>query len=312
MGLYYSLIDWHNPHYPHYGDLIHPMNDNPAYKDVKHNFQQYVEYMHNQVRELCTNYGTIDMLWFDFSYGDMSGEKREATRLIDMVREYQPDIVIDNRLDNPSNSILSDNPTYFCGDFASPEQLIPPESVRNSKGEEVPWESCITMNNHWGYHRHDRDYKSPKLLIRSLVECVSKGGNLLINVGPDGRGCFPDECLRLLEHVGRWMEKNGDSIYSCGAAKQPKPDIGRLTAKGNKLYFHIFDPVIGPIPLKMNDREKIKRIRFIASGSELSITKDFTAGLYPEYIYMYFGPDPNATYDFPDEIDTVVEIEMKR
>ncbi|MDD2282856.1 MAG: alpha-L-fucosidase, partial [Eubacteriales bacterium] len=132
VGLYYSLIDWQHPDYPHYGDRHHPMRDNPAYRNTKHDFDNYLKYMHGQVRELCTNYGKINILWFDFSYDQMVGEKWKAAELITMVRELQPDVIIDNRLEasgENAGSIRTGNPSFYAGDFASPEQIIPPEGI---------------------------------------------------------------------------------------------------------------------------------------------------------------------------------------
>jgi len=184
VGFYYSLLDWHHEDYPAYGDRHHPMRDNQLYRDKKHDFSRYVEYMHGQVKELLTNYGKIDIMWFDFSYDDKIGEAWKATELVKMVRSLQPDIIIDNRL---GGNIRSVNPEVYAGDFASPEQIIPPEGILDEAGNPIPWEACITMNNHWGYCAADKDFKTPKQIIRALVECVSKGGNLLLNVGPDAK-----------------------------------------------------------------------------------------------------------------------------
>ncbi len=185
-GLYFSIIDWHHPDFPKYGDRQHPMRNCEAYRDEKINFDRYLEYMHGQVKELVTGYGKLDILWFDFSYDDMCGEKWKATELIKMVRKYQPDVIIDNRLEGGGGkhgSIATENPLIYSGDFASPEQIIPPCGVRNEKGEMIPWELCATMNNHWGYCNFDYEYKPAGMLIRKLVECVSKGGNMLLMWG---------------------------------------------------------------------------------------------------------------------------------
>ncbi len=110
--------------------------------------------------------------------------------LIRMVRKYQPDVIIDNRLEGSGEdhgSIVSENPLPYSGDFASPEQIIPPEGVRDVNGEAVPWELCATMNNHWGFCNFDYQYKPADMLVRKLVECVSKGGNMILNVGPDAK-----------------------------------------------------------------------------------------------------------------------------
>ena len=125
VGLYYSIIDWHHPDFPHYGDKQHPERDNPAFKDYKYDFDKYLEYMHGQIRELCTNYGKIDIFWFDFSYDDMRGEKWKATELVRMIRSYQPDVLMDNRLEVSGEgfgSLATQNPSEYSGDFVSPSR----------------------------------------------------------------------------------------------------------------------------------------------------------------------------------------------
>ena len=154
-------------------------------------------------------------MWFDFSYGDMKCEKWKASELIEMVRAIQPDVVIDNRLEGSAEdagSIRTLDPTPYSGDFASPEQMVPPEGLRDVGGNPIPWESCVTLNDHWGYAANDRHYKSAKMIVRMLVECVSKDGNLILNVGPNAKGEIPEESAEILEEVGRWMKKNGRSI----------------------------------------------------------------------------------------------------
>ena len=136
-----------------------------------------------------------------------------------MVRSIQPWLIIDNRLEGSaedSGSILTANPTEYSGDFASPEQMIPPAGIRNELGDPVPWEACLTLNNNWGSSSSDRHYKSAEMVIHMLVECVSKGGNLLLNVGPDAKGRIPKESVKILEEVGEWMDENSKSIYGCG------------------------------------------------------------------------------------------------
>ena len=199
VGLYFSLIDWRHPDFPHYRDRQHPMRDNPAYGNEGRDFDRYLDYLHAQVRELCTNYGKLDILWFDFSYDGLRGEAWRGTELINMVRSLQPDVIIDNRLEVSGEgfgSLAECRPTPYHGDFVSPEQIIPPYGLRDAEGNPLVWESCVTMNNHWGYCATDHYYKPASMLIRKLVECVSKGGNLLLNVGPDASGRFPQQSLR--------------------------------------------------------------------------------------------------------------------
>lgn len=313
VGLYYSLLDWHHPDYPHYGDWYHPMRNNENHKGRKHDFSKYIEYMHGQIEELVSNYGKIDIMWFDFSYGDMCGEKWQAEKLMKMVRKYQPDILCDNRLEGSgesSGSIKTLEPSLYAGDFACPEQMIPPCGVVNEAGDLLPWETCMTLNLHWGYHAEDSHYKSARLVIRSLVECVSKGGNLLVNVGPNAKGEIPQESLKILQEVGEWMRKNGESIYGCTMAELLKPEWGRWTKRGNVLYAHILEEQVGAIALT-ELKGKIKSIRLLADGSERKETDYWNLLEYPEISFFHLYPSTGCSYPLPDERDTVVRIELK-
>jgi alpha-L-fucosidase len=302
VGFYYSLLDWHHPDYPIAGDVIHPMRNNPAFNTHKGNLGAYADYVRNQVEELLTHYGKIDIIWFDFSYGDMRGEAWKATELVKMVRKLQPGIIIDNRL---GGNIKAVEPEIFAGDFASPEQIIPPEGVTNEAGQPIPWEACITMNDYWGYASQDKNWKSPQTLVRALVECVSKGGNLLLNVGPNARGELPDECYNILADIGTWMHQNGASIYSSGNAHLPKPEWGRFTRRGNQLYAHILDRGIGPVNLR--DLEgKIAYARLLSDGSEIRLDRPWMSAEFPTDAFITFK---SAT--LPDEWDTVVELTLK-
>ena len=310
VGLYFSVIDWRHPDFPHYGDKNHPMRDDPAYTNENRDFDRYLEFMHGQVRELCTNYGKLDILWFDFSYDHLRGEAWKATKLIEMVRSLQPDVIIDNRLEVSGEgfgSLAACKPTPYHGDFVSPEQIIPPHGLRDANGEPLVWESCVTMNNHWGYHATDRYFKPAPMLIKNLVECVSKGGNLLLNVGPDAQGRIPEQSLKILSEIGAWMDKNSESIYGCGPSGLEKPEYGRLTRKENKLYVHIFDNTLGPLPLFDIEKEKIASIRRLADGSEVPISTSWVHSDYPELAFADLGPDPVL----PDPVDTVLEVRLK-
>ena len=309
-GLYFSLLDWRHPDYPHFGDPHHPMRDNPACGNEGRDFDRYLEYLHNQVRELCTNYGRLDLLWFDFSYGALRGEAWKATELVNMVRSLQPEVIIDNRLEVSGEgfgSLADCRPAPYHGDFVSPEQIIPPNGLRDAQGRPLVWESCVTMNNHWGYCAADHDYKPASMLIKKLVECVSKGGNLLLNVGPDAQGRFPEESLRILKEIGLWMDRNGDSIYGCGPAGLEKPEYGRVTRNGNRLYCHIFENSIGPLPLYGLRREQIRSIRRLADGSQVPLSSSWVHGDYPDMVFAELGPSPVL----PDPADTVLEVRLE-
>ena len=188
VGFYYSLLDWHHPDYPIAGDKLHPFRNFPEFKDHKGNLPRYADYVRNQVEELLTNYGKIDIIWFDFSYDEMRGEAWKATELVKMVRRLQPGIIIDNRL---GGNIDAKEPEIYAGDFASPEQIIPAEGVTNVDGQPIPWEACITLNDHWGYAAWDKNWKPARTVVRALVECVSKGGNLAAQCRADRQGRDP-------------------------------------------------------------------------------------------------------------------------
>ncbi len=314
VGLYFSLLDWYHDDYPHYGDAHHPMRDDPAYSNEGRDFNRYVEYLHNQVRELCTNYGKLDILWFDFSYGEgenaMRGEKWKAAELVDMVRSLQPGVIIDNRLEVSGEgfgSLWEGNPTPYHGDFVSPEQIIPPNGLQDKNGNDLIWEACITMNNNWGYCRNDHFFKPSSMLIKKLVECVSKGGNLLLNVGPDAKGNIPRESLSILSDIGDWMKRNSGSIYGCGKAGMEKPDTGRITRDGKKLYYHLFENTVGCVPLMGLRREEVERIRLLSTGAEVPIAQGWIYNNYPDIVFADLGPDPVL----PDPVDTVLEVTLK-
>ena len=309
-GLYFSLIDWRRPDYPHYGDLHHPMRDDPSYGNEGRDFGRYLDYLHSQVRELCTNYGKLDLLWFDFSYGDLRGEAWRASELMDMVRSLQPEVIVDNRLEVSGEgfgSLAACRPAPYHGDFVSPEQIIPPNGLRDAQGKPLVWESCVTMNGHWGYCATDHDYKPASMLVKKLVECVSKGGNLLLNVGPDAQGRFPEESRHILAEIGRWMDRNGESIYGCGPAGMEKPEYGRITRKGNTLYYHLYENTIGPMPLPGLEKDKVQAIRRLADGTEVLLSTNWVHSDYPDVVFVDLGPDPVL----PDTTDTVLEVRLK-
>lgn len=305
VGLYYSLLDWHHPDYPAYRDGNHPMRDNEAFRDIPQDFSNYIQYFHGQVRELLTNYGKIDILWFDFSYkdsvNDMSGEKWGASELIRMIRGIQPEIVLDDRLGRQTGPYTK----LLYGDYASPEQCLPKKGLTDAEGTELPWEACVTLNDHWGYCAGDENYKTPKTVVRSLVECASKNGNLIVNVGPNARGLIPEKSAEILREVGKWMKANGESIYGCGRADLEKPEWGRYTVNGNTLYAHILDRGIGQIRLD-GLAGKVRCAHLLADGSEVNTDHPWNEPGNAEDAFLNL-----RTAVLPDDTDTVVEVSLK-
>ena len=247
VGLYHSLIDWHHPDFVI--DDVHAMRNHPDRAQLNESRDQnrYIEYLHGQVRELLTDYGKIDALFYDFSYpagargrgADFVGKGRhdwDSERLIDLTRRLQPDILVDDRLD-----LLDVEGGY---DYRTPEQFMPRAWPTDDDGVKVVWETCQTFSGSWGYHRDESSWKSVDQLLRMLIEVVSKGGNLLLNVGPTGRGEFDDRALARLRGLGEWMRRHGRSIYGCTAPPEdvPTPKDCHLTwnPDTNRLYVHFF------------------------------------------------------------------------
>jgi len=236
IGFYYSLIDWHHPDFP--VDRLHPQRDDPAFREQAkgRDIRKYAQYMRNQVTELLTGYGRIDILWFDFSYPGEDGKGHrdwESEALIGLVRKLQPGIMVDNRLDLEG-----------AGDFETPEQYQPREGLKDKEGRPVVWEACQTFSGSWGYHRDEMTWKSVDQVLGMLVDGVSKGGNMLMNVGPTGRGEIDARARACLEGIGEWMRRHHRSIHGCGPAPDGlvAPADCRYTynAETNRLYLHLF------------------------------------------------------------------------
>ena len=241
VGAYHSVIDWHHPHAYAGEEFGIPFVKGTSNEGRDNSI--YLDYLHGQVREIVSGYGPIDIIWWDYSKEQCQGESWRAKELIAMVRKYQPQIVMNNRLYRtpeagwPKNHDWSKgfsiDPQY--GDFCTPEQKIPADGVKG-----VYWETCMTMNTGWGYNQHDQAWKSSTELIHNLIDIVSKGGNYLLNVGPKADGSIPKESIERMEAIGQWMNTNGQAIYETTASPFGKPQWGRYTSKPGKLYAHIF------------------------------------------------------------------------
>jgi len=273
IGFYYSLLDWHHPDYTI--DRNHPQSQtsDSAYAAVNKgkNMDVYREYVKNQVTELLTNYGEVSIIWLDYSFpGGKDGKGREdwdSENLLKLVRKLQPGILVNDRMD------LTDVEGGW--DFKTPEQYKVSKwpEVNNKR---VPWETCQTFSGSWGYYRDENTWKSSKQLLVLLIESVSKGGNLLLNVGPTSRGNIDYRALERLKSIGDWMKYNNRSIYGCTQAPEefqtPENCILTYNPETRRIYIHCIDWPMGALHLK-GFQGKIKYIQMLHDGSEIQLSK---------------------------------------
>ena len=238
VGFYHSVIDWHHPDAYVGGGLPACKGDTNKGRDNK----KYVDFLHTQVKELLTNYGKVDVLWWDYSSKKYQGESWRAKELLAMMHRLQPEIISNNRLfaKAKTGGTSSTGFDYSQGDFVTPEQRIPATGLPG-----INWETCMTMNGTWGYAAHDNHWKSTTTLIRNLINIASKGGNYLLNVGPKADGSIPEPSIKLLHAIGEWMKVNGESIYGTKSTIFPAAPWGRITMKAQKdgntiIYLHVF------------------------------------------------------------------------
>jgi alpha-L-fucosidase len=303
LGLYYSPPDITHPAYR---DTSKPASANWHGEPARPEFPLYLAYMELQLRELLTRYGDLFIVWFDGLSPQAQYDGRRFERLI---HETQPHCLMNNRIGVP-------------GDYETPEQFVPgwvpsrdievelrglDEGVkRPDLAERVPepknfkpWESCITINGTWAYNKNDRRFKSTAELIRTLIDVASKGGNLLLNVGPDPDGVIQPEFEQRLRGIGRWLDANGEAIYDTSYGLVQGLPFGRVTAKGKMLYLHVFDwPRDGRIEVPRVPAE-IVSARLLAGGAPLRFRQEGK-------VVRIDGPS-----QAPDPVATVIALRMK-
>jgi len=254
---YHSIMDWHHPDYL-------PRRDwEAATRPVDGaRYGRFVQYLHGCVQQLLRNYGDIGVMWFDGQW-EQTWTHEMGRALYAECRRLEPSVIVNNRCEGWSQTPITDP----LGDFGTPEQEVP---ATGQPGED--WESCITMNDHWGYNAHDHNFKSVPDLIGLLVETASKGGNLLLNIGPKADGTFPEESVERLAAIGRWMKVNGEAIYGTTASLFASAPF-RTTTKGNRIYVFVTDwPAPIDLPLILPGlKTPVRRAFLLADAARTEI-----------------------------------------
>jgi alpha-L-fucosidase len=292
LGFYYSPPDMHHPAFR---DTSKPASANWGGEPMRPEWPLYLDYMQLQLTELLTKYGPVALIWFD---GLSNQEKYDGRRFVDLIHRLQPRTLFNDRLGVP-------------GDYQTPEQFIPrgiptkgirfnavDTSVQQKLKSAVPkeedfqlWETCMTINNTWAYNANDHEFKSAQFLIRSLVEVASRGGNFLLNVGPQPDGQVQPEFQERLRAIGDWLSLNGDSIYGTTYGPIQGSSAIRTTAKSNRIFIHVFDSPGSALELD-DVKAKVLSARLLATRQRLNVTQ--TEGKLKIELPQP-APDPNVT-----------------
>lgn len=276
---YHSILDWHHPDYlPRGKESPRPWDTRPT-ENV--NFDRYIEYMKGQLKELLTNYGEIGIMWFDGGW-EHTPRELHSEKVVQLVRRLQPNIIINDRIGIPQ-------------DYDTPEQYIPATGIPGRD-----WETCMTMNDTWGFKSYDHSWKSVEDLIHKLVDSVSKGGNFLLNVGPTAKGKIPEPSVERLAAIGQWLKINGHSIYGTSASPFRRLDWGCCTVKPRCLFLHVFEwpQEELQVPGLMNEIKKAYLLSD-AKKTQLSVSRS-------EDTVLITLPE-----QAPDPIDSVVVVEIE-
>ena len=294
---YYSIMDWHHPSQYVKAEGKHETAGHGKTQMREGQKDAYVKYMKAQLKELIANYDPA-VLWFDGEWVDWWTET-DGKDLYQYVRGLKPSILINNRVGKGRKGMegLNKDDQEYAGDFGTPEQQIPPGGVRG-----VDWESCMTMNETWGFKSYDNQWKSVETLVRNVIDTASKGGNYLLNVGPTAEGVIPQPSIERLAGIGKWMKVNGDAIYATTASPfSTQLAWGRATAKPGKLYLHVFDwPANGTLTVP-GYTDRVARAYLMANPKVDLTTKPSAGGLLIQ-----------VSSPAPDPIATVIVLEIAR
>ncbi len=254
IGLYHSLVDWRHPHF--IPDAEHPLWKRGARDFSGRNLEIYQKYLYNSVEQLMSDYGKIDLLFFDYTSKYKQSSEWNPAPLLEMIYRLQPEILVNDRLSFDKKS--------FPGDYCTPEISVPNAPICLD-GQPQLWETCMTMNRHWGYCRDDFEFKSLETIVSALMGCVSKNGNLLLNVGPDEKGLISQYSVDLLEQLGAWFDNHEEAVRGAGMSKFTPPHGYFYTQKDNYLYlFLTFSPMGDVILPQLNG--KIAKAEVLRTG----------------------------------------------
>ncbi len=292
LCFYHSIMDWHHPDYL-------PRRPWEKRSAEGADYNRYVAYMKAQLKELVQRYDP-GILWFDGEW-EKTWTHEEGLKLYDYVRSLKPDILVNNRVDKGRQGMKGiHDAKEFAGDFGTPEQEIPATGLPG-----YDWETCMTMNDTWGFKSNDHNWKSTRTLIQNLVDIASKGGNFLLNIGPKADGTFPQESIERLAEMGQWMKVNGESIYGTSASPFTKLEWGRCTKKiegsSATLYLHVFNwPADGQLMVPgLNVGRSIARSYLLANGKVVKLVSN------DQGVSINVGAKP------VDPIDTVVVVKIQ-
>jgi len=290
VGLYYSLSDWHHPDYPPFTDADRPYRMGMAPRPTAEQWARYRTFLFAQIRELLTDYAPVEVLWFDGGW-ERSIDEWDTPGLHDLIRSLQPEVMVNDRL-----------PGF--GDFDTPEQFIPPQPPARA------WETCLTMNDSWGYNPSDTNYKSARELVHTLCEVAGRGGNLLLNVSPMGDGRLPSEQVERLQSIARWMDVHAASIFDTTPGLEPWQFYGPSTRRGDRLYLHLLQRPYDTVTVRGVPIRHVRAVRALRTGTTLPFrTRCAVAD-------QLFNSDPNGELIISvpeaviDPLATVIEVEL--